>query len=91
MAETIVVTGAAGFIGSNLVAALNQRGQDDLLLVDSLGTTQKWQTLLGLRFADLISPAQLLERLQEPDFAHGIAAIVHLGACSATTETDADF
>lgn len=87
MGKLIVVTGAAGFIGRNVVAALNARGQDDLLLVDHLGSDEKWKNLIGLRYEDLISPDQYLARLAGIDSG----AIIHLGACSATTERDADF
>ena len=60
MAKQLVVTGAAGFIGRNVVAELNQRGYDDLILVDELGTSSKWQNLTGLRFEDLLSPGAFL-------------------------------
>lgn len=90
MAKQIVVTGAAGFIGCNLVAELNARGWDDLILVDSLGLDDKWRNLLGLRFDDIWEPESFLSRLKENDFGE-IDAIIHLGACSSTTERDADF
>ncbi|MGI4852810.1 MAG: ADP-glyceromanno-heptose 6-epimerase [Janthinobacterium lividum] len=93
MGKMTVVTGAAGFIGRNVVAELNRRGKTDLLLVDQLGTDEKWKNLLGLQYEDLLSPAEFLDR------AHGIGnaalpeidGIVHMGACSATTELDADY
>ncbi|HEY2976310.1 MAG TPA: ADP-glyceromanno-heptose 6-epimerase [Pyrinomonadaceae bacterium] len=86
----IVVTGAAGFIGRNTVATLNERGIDNVLLVDSLGKDEKWRNLVGLRYADLLTPDQFLElviarKLQD------VAAVIHLGACSSTAENDADF
>ncbi len=56
MAKQIVVTGAAGFIGRNVVAELNQRGHDNLILVDVLGMEGKWQNLSGLHFEDILSP-----------------------------------
>ena len=90
MAKQIVVTGAAGFIGRNAVADLNAHGHDDLLLVDDLGTTDKWKNLRGLAFEDLISPAAFLTLVESGKLAN-VEAIVHLGACSATTERDADF
>ncbi len=86
----IVVTGAAGFIGRNVVAALNASGRDNVLLVDTLGTDDKWRNLLGLRFEDLLSPQAFIEALESHRLP-GIAGIIHEGACSATTERDADF
>ena len=93
MGTMTVVTGAAGFIGRNVVAGLNALGRTNLLLVDELGQGDKWKNLLGLQYDDLISPAEFLDRV------HGIGSsglpevdgIVHLGACSATTERDADY
>lgn len=90
MADRLVVTGAAGFVGSNLVAELNRRGYDHLLLVDNLGTDGKWRNLVGLRFEDIIDPDSFLNYLQS-DKLHDIDAILHLGACSSTTERDADY
>jgi ADP-L-glycero-D-manno-heptose 6-epimerase len=88
--KTIVVTGAAGFIGRNVVAELNARGATELLLVDELGCDEKWRNLQGLRFDDIVSPAHFLEMVERGKMPK-VEAIVHLGACSATTERDADF
>ena len=85
-----VVTGAAGFIGRNAVDELNRRGNTDLILVDQLGTDEKWQNLLGLRYEDILDPDTFLARLTADHFGP-IESIIHLGACSATTERDADF
>jgi ADP-L-glycero-D-manno-heptose 6-epimerase len=85
-----IITGAAGFIGANTVAELNARGNTDLLLVDQLGTDEKWKNLLGLRFDDLISPDEFLRRLTASALP-AVDAVIHLGACSSTTERDADF
>ncbi len=90
MGKRIVVTGAAGFIGRNVVAELNARGRDDLILVDRLGTENKWKQLLGLGFEDLIDPDEYLERVLDRK-APAVDAVIHLGACSATTERDVDF
>jgi ADP-L-glycero-D-manno-heptose 6-epimerase len=90
MSKQIVVTGGAGFIGRNAIETLNDRGYDDILLIDDLGTDDKWTNLRGLRFEDLISPAQFLTALEGNDLP-AVEAIIHLGACSATTERDADF
>ncbi len=88
-----VVTGAAGFIGRNTVAELNRRGHTNLLLVDELGTDEKWKNLVGLQFDDLLSPQEFMDRIHGVDHAElpEIDGIVHLGACSATTERDADY
>lgn len=90
MRKLTVVTGAAGFIGRNAVAALNARGEDRPLLVDALGTTDKWKNLLGLSFDDLVSPGDFTKGLAEGKWGK-VEAVIHLGACSATTERDADF
>lgn len=90
MSPTIIVTGAAGFIGRNVAAELNRRGFENLLLVDQLGTNEKWQNLLGLKYDDLISPSQFLDLIRNGGGPQAVACI-HLGACSATTEKDADF
>lgn len=91
MAKLTVVTGAAGFIGRNAVAELNARGNDNLLLVDQLGTEEKWKNLLGLRFEDLLTPEQFLDRVSGKSSPPRIDQVLHLGACSATTERDADY
>ena len=90
MSGRIVVTGAAGFIGRNIVAALNRRGQGNLVLVDDLGTSDKWQNLRCLEFERLIPTAALPDYLRSPA-AEAVTAVVHMGACSATTERDADY
>ena len=90
MARPIVVTGAAGFIGRNTVAELNRRGEDELILVDELGRDEKWKSLVGLRYEDIVSPEEFLGLIEDGAFAEA-RALIHLGACSATTERDADF
>ena len=84
----ILVTGGAGFIGSNLIAGLEARGLGDIVVCDRLGTGDKWRNIARRDLADLIPPEALLPYAE----AHGsrIEAIFHLGAISATTETDAD-
>jgi ADP-L-glycero-D-manno-heptose 6-epimerase len=84
----IIVTGGAGFIGSAVVWRLNELGYDDILIVDRLDETDKWKNLAPLRFADYIDAYDFIEDLD--DFTD-TAAVLHLGACSSTTETDADF
>jgi ADP-L-glycero-D-manno-heptose 6-epimerase len=90
MSDLIVVTGAVGFIGRNVVELLNKRGLNNLILVDFLGTDEKWKNLRGLQYEDVLSPKQWIEKVQNGT-AQKPRAIIHLGACSATTERDADY
>ena len=92
MSASILVTGGAGLIGSAVIHALNLRGQDDILVTDLLGRDAKWKNLSPLRFHDYIQADSFLDRLEEnPDSLGSIRTIFHLGACSATTETDAGY
>jgi ADP-L-glycero-D-manno-heptose 6-epimerase len=90
MARPIIVTGAAGFIGRNTVAELNARGEDEIILVDELGKDEKWKNLIGLRYEDIVSPEEFLGLIEDGAFADA-RSVIHLGACSATTEKDADY
>jgi ADP-L-glycero-D-manno-heptose 6-epimerase len=84
----IIVTGGSGFIGSAIVWRLNQLGYDDILIVDRLDETDKWKNLVPLRFADYIDADDFIDELGSFKDAE---TIFHLGACSSTTETDADY
>ena len=87
----IIVTGGAGFIGSALIAALNKRGLTDILVVDRLGSDQRWKNLVNLRFADYIDKDDFLDMMAEDVLPFSAEAVFHLGACSSTTETDVSF
>lgn len=84
----LIVTGGAGFIGSAVVWRLNEMGYDDILIVDCLDRTDKWKNLVPLRFSDYIEAVDFIDLIDEFDDAE---AILHLGACSSTTETDSDY
>ncbi len=87
----IIVTGGAGFIGSAIVTALNARGNDDILIVDVLGSDQKWKNLRKLRFADYVEADDFFEMLAADEINWPVEAIFHMGACSDTTETNCTF
>ena len=86
-----IVTGGAGFIGSNIVRALNARGTTDILLVDDLGTDERWRNLLGLQVDEIWPVARFREAVRANALPRPVRTIYHLGACSATTETDASY
>ena len=83
-----VVTGAAGFIGSNLVKALNQRGETNIIAVDNLSKADKFRNLADCEIADYLDKEDFIESLIDGDFDGEIKAVLHEGACSDTMETD---
>src|ERR1035437_3258345 len=86
----IVVTGAAGFIGSNIVRGLNARGLDDIIAVDDLTQGDKFRNLAQLKIADYVDAAEFYEQFSAG--AHGqIEAVFHEGACSDTMESDGKY
>ena len=80
-----LVTGGAGFIGSNVVASLNEAGRSDIAVNDVLGSDGKWRNLGSRQLADFVPPAELWRWLD----GRKLDAVVHLGAISSTTATDA--
>jgi ADP-L-glycero-D-manno-heptose 6-epimerase len=91
MKDLVIVTGGAGFIGSNIVKALNEAGEENILIVDRLGKADKWKNLLDLKFLDYEHKDDFVVSLERGMFDHGVRAIFHMGACSSTTEKDADY
>ncbi len=82
----LLVTGGAGFIGSNVVAALNEAGRADVVVCDVLGHEGKWRNLAKRQLADVVPPPELLDWLK----GRRLDAVIHLGAISETTATDGD-
>lgn len=83
-----IVTGAAGFIGSNLVKALNERGENNIIAVDHLKNADKFKNLVDCEIADYLDRDDFLAKLQEGYFDGLVSAVFHQGACSDTMETD---
>jgi len=83
-----VVTGAAGFVGSNLIRALNRRGERNILAVDNLQRSEKFANLAGVDVSDYLDKHDFLDRVQAGSFDGAVDALFHQGACSDTMETD---
>jgi ADP-L-glycero-D-manno-heptose 6-epimerase len=87
--KLIVVTGGAGFIGSCAIKHLNEQGISNIIIVDELGTSDKWKNLVGKKFIDVIDKNVFFDWLQGRESE--IEAFIHLGACTSTVETDASY
>lgn len=89
--KTIILTGGAGFIGSAVLARLNERGISNIIVVDDLAKSAKWKNLVGKQFIDYVHKDDFLEALVRGAIDSEISSIIHMGACSSTTEEDADY
>lgn len=87
----IIVTGGAGLIGANMIWELNRHGVDDILVVDNLASTEKWKNLSHLRYSNYMHRDRFLEELRSGKKLEGVECVIHMGACSSTTERNADF
>jgi ADP-L-glycero-D-manno-heptose 6-epimerase len=87
----IVVTGGAGFIGSTIVWRLNCLGENNIIIVDELGSKDKWKNLVGLKFQEFVFKEDFIKAIVNDTIDFKIEAIIHMGANSSTTEKDADF
>lgn len=85
----IIVTGGAGFIGSQIIRHLNQQGITNILVVDRMGTSNKYRNLVGLSFSDYVDKDTFIEHLNT--LAAGATTVFHQGACSSTIETDGTY
>jgi ADP-L-glycero-D-manno-heptose 6-epimerase len=83
-----IVTGAAGFIGANIVKALNERGTKDVIAVDNLKKADKFRNLIDCEIADYLDKEEFLDLIEAGQFDGAVDAIFHEGACSDTMETD---
>jgi ADP-L-glycero-D-manno-heptose 6-epimerase len=86
--QTVLITGGAGFVGSNIAAKLCARGTHRVVVCDTLGKGDKWRNLRGSSLYEIIPPGNLFYWLEM--YANSLDAIIHMGAISSTTETDVD-
>jgi len=87
-----IVTGGAGFIGSCVLSFLSKVDGESPLIVDNLGTSEKWKNLVGNSYVDCISTSNFRDLINSKNSSLGkITAVIHMGACSSTTERDADY
>ena len=86
-----IVTGGAGFIGSAVVWRLNQMGATNIVVVDNLAESEKWKNLVNRRYEDYVHRDAFIKMVRSGVLPWSVKAIVHMGACSSTTERNADF
>lgn len=86
----IIVTGGAGFIGSCVVRTLNDRGYNKIFIVDNIAETEKWKNIRNKNYIDYIPRDDFINRLEAGDY-DDVSAVIHMGACSSTTEKDFDY
>ena len=87
----IIITGGAGFIGSCLLADLNGSGENNILVVDQLGREEKWKNLVGKKYSDFLTKDYFRDLFNSGADLGEVSTVFHLGACSTTTEKDADY
>ena len=87
----IIVTGGAGFIGSNIVRRLNQRGDGNVLVVDNLENTEKVKNLADLKITDYMDKSEFYQHMKTRENFPGVRAVFHQGACSDTMATDGKY
>lgn len=90
MGKKYILTGAAGFIGSCILRTLNDRGITDIIAVDHIASTEKWKNLLNKKYIEYIHKETFLKRLEAGEFTD-VSAVIHMGACSSTTENNFDY
>ncbi|SHN51189.1 ADP-glyceromanno-heptose 6-epimerase [Desulfovibrio litoralis] len=86
-----IITGGAGFIGSAMLWELNRHGIENVIIVDNLAHSEKWKNLVGLRYTEYIHRDDFEDMLKTGKALWRPKGVIHLGACSSTTETNADF
>lgn len=90
MGVKYILTGGAGFIGSCMLRTLNDEGITNIIVVDNIASTEKWKNLLNKRYSEYIHKDAFLKRLESGEFTD-VCAVIHMGACSSTTEHDFDY
>ncbi|MCB1179731.1 MAG: ADP-glyceromanno-heptose 6-epimerase [Leptospiraceae bacterium] len=91
MGRKYIITGGAGLIGKNVIEYLNEIGEDDIIIVDHLGNSEKWKNLLNLKYSDYLEKDKFLDLVLKGEPFQNVTHFIHLGACSSTTETDATY